>query len=129
MFASLEQWRHEWLSKVGVPTNSTAGWDFLAAISACASDATYHVMWIIIFNAVDDFGIREELEEPAKSEPQSMFAQTPAYRPRGNGKVNVEEVKTKLFQEAQHGALRIAGLAGVLASNGYLVSYLPSRAC
>jgi hypothetical protein len=94
-----------------------------------ASDATYHVLWVILFNAVDDFGIREvnELRE-AGSSPR----QYPEYD-------QVETTKQKLLDEALRGALRISGLvrvsvlenrfkliqlylqAGVLASNGYLV--------
>jgi hypothetical protein len=29
-------WREQWLQHVGVPANSTADWDFISAISACA---------------------------------------------------------------------------------------------
>jgi hypothetical protein len=32
----LHDWEGQYLHQVGVPTDSTAGWDFLAAISACA---------------------------------------------------------------------------------------------
>jgi hypothetical protein len=99
LFAQLRAWKAAYLHQVGVPADSTAGWDFLAAISACASDATYHVLWVIVFNALDDFGVREENEAPGP----------------------VDKAKQELFDEALHGALRIAGLAGVLASNGYLV--------
>ncbi len=62
-------------------------------------------MWIILFNAVDDFGIKE-LNNPVNY-PLNM--------------AEVENVKRKVADEALHGALRIAGLAGVLTSNGYLV--------
>ncbi len=56
-------------------------------------------MWVILFNAVDDFGIRECIEvirmgnvPGASSDPQ------------------IEAVKHKLLDEALHAALRIAGL-------------------
>jgi hypothetical protein len=104
LFAQLRAWKVAHLATVGVPADSTAGWDFLAAISACASDATYHVMWVIMYNAVDDFGVREENDAGA-----------------GERLPAVDALKAALHEEALHGALRIAGLAGVLASNGYLV--------
>ena len=50
-------------------------------------------MWVIVFNAVDDFGIREQ-NGPASS-PNHL---------------QIESVKHKLLEEALHGALRIAGL-------------------
>lgn len=37
--------------------------------------------------------------------------------------IQFETAKRKLGEEALHGALRIAGLASVLTSNGYLVSF------
>ncbi|KAF6757465.1 hypothetical protein DFP72DRAFT_989340 [Ephemerocybe angulata] len=71
---ALNEWRNDYLSAVGVPANYSGTWDFVSAVSSCASDATYHI----------------------------------------------EAVKRKVADEALHGALRIAGLAGVLTSNGYL---------
>lgn len=64
-----------------------------------ASDATYHVMWVILFNAVDDFGIKE-LNESQRMNPLQTV--TP--------EVSMESAKQKLLDEALHGALRIAGL-------------------
>ncbi|KAG5648287.1 hypothetical protein DXG03_004857 [Asterophora parasitica] len=117
----LAEWREKYLNLVGVPSNFKGDWDFVSvsivyllgqltltrilaqAVSSCASDATYHVMWIILFNALDDFGVKEinnRSVEPANQ--------------------RIEEVKRKVLDEALHGALRIAGLAAVLTSNGYL---------
>ena len=62
-------------------------------------------MWIILFNALDDFGVREQNQMTATQSSQS----------------DIEVAKRKVADEALHGALRIAGLAGVLTSNGYLV--------
>jgi len=50
-------------------------------------------MWIILFNALDDFGVKEIND-------RSMDP--------NNGQI--EEVKRKVLDEALHGALRIAGL-------------------
>jgi hypothetical protein len=64
-------------------------------------------MWIILFSALDDFGIKELNSGVTHSD--NTFAE-------------IDAVKRKVADEALHGALRIAGLAGVLTSNGYLVS-------
>ena len=64
-------------------------------------------MWIILFSALDDFGIKEL--NSGISHTDSTLAE-------------IDAVKRKVADEALHGALRIAGLAGVLTSNGYLVS-------
>jgi hypothetical protein len=101
---ALTQWREEYFNLVGVPSNFEGTWDFVSAVSSCASDATYHVMWIILFNALDDFGVKE-------SGPQASL----------QDQEKIDIAKRRVADEALHGALRIAGLAGVLTSNGYLV--------
>ncbi|KAI0662247.1 hypothetical protein C8Q70DRAFT_1051719 [Cubamyces menziesii] len=106
----LNEWRDDHLHHVGVPPTFPADWDFVSAVTACASDATYHIMWIILCNALDDFGIRELNDGTRAGTPEAMLPQQP----------QIEEKKRKVMSEALHGALRIAGLAGVLASNGYL---------
>lgn len=78
-------------------------------------------MWIILFNALDDFGVKE-VGSPSNHH-------------------EIEAVKRRIAEEALHGALRISGLvrpllalfsvhlylmccnfkAAVLTSNGYLV--------
>ena len=63
-------------------------------------------MWIILFSALDDFGIKEL--NSGITHPDTL--------------AEIDTVKRKVADEALHGALRIAGLAGVLTSNGYLVS-------
>ena len=118
----LNEWRGEHLPRVGVPSDFEAEWDFVSAVSACtsvasfsplkveklrerlpvflflgASDATYHVMWVIVFNAVDDFGIKEQNDVTRAGSPVPNDLQ-------------IESVKHKLAEEALHGALRIAGL-------------------
>ena len=56
-------------------------------------------MWVIVFNAVDEFGIKEVNEAIRLSTMQSV-----------PGNPAIEGVKHKLLDEALHGALRIAGL-------------------
>ncbi|EKM51982.1 uncharacterized protein PHACADRAFT_212595 [Phanerochaete carnosa HHB-10118-sp] len=106
----LNEWKDEHLQRVGVPSNFAADWDFVSAVSACASDATYHIMWIVIFNALDDFGIREVNDIVRTGSPGHEH---PSYS-------QIETIKKKVSDDALHGALRIAGLAGVLSTNGYL---------
>ena len=64
-------------------------------------------MWIILFSALDDFGIKE-LNSGITHSDDTL--------------AEIDAAKRKIADEALHGALRIAGLAGVLTSNGYLVS-------
>lgn len=56
-------------------------------------------MWVIVFNAVDDFGIKEH-NENLRMNPMQAIPTNPT----------MESVKQKLLDEALHGALRIAGL-------------------
>jgi hypothetical protein len=88
-------------------------------------------MWVVLFSALDDFGIKEINEVTRMNQPLSMVQN---YQ-------QIDLVKRKVADEALHGALRIAGLvciqqpqwttthliwqAGVLTSNGYLVRLHP----
>ncbi|KAF8650147.1 hypothetical protein AX16_005382 [Volvariella volvacea WC 439] len=110
LVAGLFEWRDEYLAVVGVPSNFEGKWDFVSAVSSCASDATYHVMWIILFNALDDFGVKEVNE-------WARLGNAPAIMPNYE---QIDMTKRRVAEEALSGALRIAGLAGVLTSNGYL---------
>jgi len=106
----LHQWRDDFLVHVGVPSNFQADWDFVAAVSACTSDAQYHVMWVILHNAVEEFGIREINDAHNQGQDPTSIPDI----------LGIEGLKTSIAKEAVHGALRIAGLARVLTSNGYL---------
>ncbi|KAL4081081.1 hypothetical protein J3A83DRAFT_4204554 [Scleroderma citrinum] len=91
----LIEWRDAHLHKVGVPANLAADWDFVSAVSACASDAQYHVMWISLFNALDEYGIRDDSHS-------------------SNDKDKVTSVKQKVFEEALHASLRVSALVSHL---------------
>jgi hypothetical protein len=54
-----------------------------------------------MFNAIDDFGIREENESTGQA--PHLFPEHEL----------VEKVKDQLYDEALHGALRIAGLVSI----------------
>ncbi|KAH7340911.1 hypothetical protein B0J17DRAFT_716088 [Rhizoctonia solani] len=104
LITRLSRWRDVYLNTVGVPSNFEADWNFVAAVSACSSDATFHVMYIILHQAVEDFGIRD-LQRG--SDPSGINA-------------DIEPLQAALAGEAVHSALRIAALTGVLTTNGYL---------
>ncbi|KZT42624.1 hypothetical protein SISSUDRAFT_1116876 [Sistotremastrum suecicum HHB10207 ss-3] len=106
----LDNWRDEYLTRVGVPSNFQAEWDFVAAVSACSSDAQFHVLWVVLYNAIDEFGIREFNDATRSGQSPSRLVNY----------AQIEAVKNRVSDEALRGALRIAGLAGVLTSNGYL---------
>ena len=57
-------------------------------------------MWIVIFNALDDFGIREVNDVVRTGSPGNEH---PNY-------AQIEAIKKKVSDDALHGALRIAGL-------------------
>lgn len=96
----LHQWRDDFLVHVGVPSNFQADWDFVAAVSACTSDAQYHVMWIILHNAVEEFGIREVNDALNQGQNPTEISDF----------VAMETLKANIANEAVHGAIRIAGL-------------------
>lgn len=121
----MSDWKNAHLHRVGVSGGLNG--DFIGAISACwfslsplplplltlerltlvsgASDATYHVMWVIVFDAVDDFGIKEANDITRNHHPDLGPIQIPTH---------MEEVKGRIFDEALRGASRIAGLVRVL---------------
>lgn len=71
------------------------------ALDLGASDATYHVMWVIVFDAVDDFGIKELNDIERNHDHELGSPQVPT---------RMDEVRGKVFDEALRGASRIAGL-------------------
>ncbi|KAF8527530.1 hypothetical protein BU17DRAFT_39547 [Hysterangium stoloniferum] len=102
-------WRIDHLEKVGVP-GTQVNWDFLAAVAACGHDATYHIMWVILYQALREYGIREVNEA----------------KRTGNGPTNPSLIapftnaEVEVQKEALNAASRIAGLADLLTQSGYL---------
>jgi len=60
-------------------------------------------MWIILFNALDDFGVREVNEVIRTGNPPNATANY----------LQIDAAKRKVADESLHGALRIAGLVRV----------------
>ncbi|WWC89756.1 uncharacterized protein L201_004682 [Kwoniella dendrophila CBS 6074] len=96
-------WRDKYLSSVGIPTIWPNNWDFLQAISTCTVDCYYHNLWLIVHKAIQDFGIKEDINANG-----------------GGNKFEIDNMKRRIKEEAEHAALRIAALTGVLTENGYL---------
>lgn len=65
-----------------------------------------------MFSAVDDYGIREQNDLVRTGSPGET--NTTSHE-------EIENSKKKLYEDTLHGACRIAGLAGVLTSHGYMV--------
>ena len=57
-------------------------------------------MWVILFNALDDFGVREVNDLLRTGSPRNVLPNS----------AQIETIKRKVMDEASHGALRIAGL-------------------
>ncbi|THV05239.1 hypothetical protein K435DRAFT_117888 [Dendrothele bispora CBS 962.96] len=112
----LRTWRDKYLARVGVP-KTYDGWDFVTTVSCFASDAQYHVMWIVLFTAMDDFGIKELNEAERMGTPPGGNS---GGIPIVDNRHYLDEVARKIGEEAVNGALRIAALVSVLTSNEYL---------
>lgn len=63
-------------------------------------------MWIILFNAVDDFGVRELNEVHRSGAHMSVSYTNP----------EIEQTKQQIMKETLHGALRISGLVRTATS-------------
>ncbi|KAF8587579.1 hypothetical protein K439DRAFT_1630576 [Ramaria rubella] len=116
LMRELNVWRADNLDKVGVPGPgsqiSQSNWDFLAAVSACGHDATYHVMWIILYQALREFGLRE------MNEMKRTVNGVANHHPHLASQFSATEAQVQ--KEALNAASRIAGLSNLLESNSYL---------
>lgn len=100
-------WRDKYIAKLGVPSKWPEQWDFLAAISSCSTDAYYHCLWMIVHGAIKEFGLQDELDA-------AKDGGIPV------NQVELESLKRRIREEAEHGATRMAALVGTLTENGYL---------
>lgn len=83
-------WRNQYYDTLSVPAIWPDDWDFLAVINACTMDVMYHVTWVVLGQAIADYGIMEELS--------------------GTASLQTAELQRRIILEADHGALRIAAL-------------------
>lgn len=110
----LAAWRDEFLPLVGVPTVWPSDWDFVAAVGACTNDANYHLLCIIIAQTIREFGIAELRQIDRGT---LTYGNTTEL---DNVRMQAEKMRDRVLQDALHGALRIAALTSVLATNSYL---------
>lgn len=130
----LQDWEEKYLQFVGVPEHFKAEWDFITAVSACeltvpssppllrdtnrdigTIDAQYHIMWVILQQAVDEFKI---LEAKHLTDDQGHRRR---YGPEDSPIIAAAaELERSVEVKATTGALRIANLVGVLTNNNYL---------
>ncbi|PWN50135.1 hypothetical protein IE53DRAFT_362612 [Violaceomyces palustris] len=129
----IERWKANHLHKVGVPTPSwPSHWDYIAAVTACCSDISFHILWIMVFEAIDEFGIRGTDRSEASclegnkplatlSSVQRSVSESTTTHPSPEPDLNqVNLLKVKVEDAALSGALRVAALTDVLSTNGYL---------
>ncbi|GJJ13338.1 hypothetical protein Clacol_007590 [Clathrus columnatus] len=107
---SIYEWQAKHLDKVGVPS-SQVNWDFLAAVNACGHDALYHTLWIILYQAIQEFGIREIHEIKRTIDVSSHL---------NSDHAQYAATEDQVRKEALNSASRIACLADLLTQNGYL---------
>ena len=72
-------------------------------VSRFASDAQYHVMWIILFNAADDFNVKEFNDGQRAGTPPAMMP----------NRANIDDLLQSLALEAVESATRISTLVRV----------------
>ncbi|KAF8311058.1 hypothetical protein DL93DRAFT_2061489 [Clavulina sp. PMI_390] len=112
--AALTKWRDQHLGVVGANNDLQNIGDYVAAVTACTIDCSYHVMWIELVHAISDYGIKEInlAVEKAREDSQktSMFSAL----------ADMLDTERMIATEAFKSATRIAGLAGVLTTNGYM---------
>jgi hypothetical protein len=134
----LMRWRDEHLGTVGATNDLQNHADYVAAVGACectfslsrfgldmliveslgASDCSYNVLWIILSQAMEDFGIKEVNEMTRSSAPARVL-------PNGEGSgtplgipahlAPMVELERAVANEAFKSATRIAGLVCLVA--------------
>ncbi|KAF8339594.1 uncharacterized protein EI90DRAFT_2966748 [Cantharellus anzutake] len=146
----LRQWRDEHLGKLGATNDLQNHSDYVTAVGACSIDCSYNVLWIILSQAIEDFGIKEvkSAYRVAASGAVSMTPLTGSHDPTTSNVTPpsgqaahagfstaadasvpkgvpqdaavMVDLERSVANDAFNGATRIAGLAGVLTSNGYM---------
>lgn len=120
-------WRENHLALVGAPYPAwPPHWNFADAVTACASDMNYHIVWILMWEAIEEFGIAELKVSNASAyntETSARYGSSPATRTKGEMELDQSKIRglsARIYDEALNGALRSANLSQVLCDNGYL---------
>jgi hypothetical protein len=124
-------WRINHLAAVGAPSPTwPSHWNFADAVTACSSDMNYHIVWILMWEAIEEFGIAE-LKATTLSSYQATVSHTDGHQGPGLGpptttaemelvQSKIRGLRTRIYDEALNSALRSASLIQVLCDNGYL---------
>lgn len=78
-------------------------------MAACSADVSHHALWLVLHRALEESGVEEERNGGIGMGMGGMGIE-----------VEVESVKSRLKEESEHAALRIAALVAVLMENEYL---------
>ncbi|KAK8869613.1 hypothetical protein IAR55_000180 [Kwoniella newhampshirensis] len=97
------QLRGDFVSRLGVPSKWPEEWDFIQAMTACATDSFWHCLWLVVDRAIVEFGVKEEKSGVG-----------------GGWMLEVDNVKRRIREESEHAALRITALVAVLTEAGYM---------
>lgn len=121
------RWRSTHLPNVGAPDPDwPSHWKFADAVTACSSDINYQIIWVLIWQAVDEFGIAE-----LKVNDLSSFASVSLQHGESIGipttvaEMELEQSKIgglrkSIYDEALKASLRCADLSGMLCDFDYL---------
>ncbi|UZJ57322.1 hypothetical protein CBS101457_006642 [Exobasidium rhododendri] len=136
-------WRENHLASVGAPSPIwPSHWNFADAVTACSSDLNYHIVWILMWEAIEEFGIAElkATTLPAYQAAALRYQQQQQQGQGGRGvdsnsgslastttaaememdQSKIRGLRSRIYDEALNGALRSANLIQVLCDNGYL---------
>ena len=126
LITNLNRWRDQHLARFGMPNYANADWGFLEAVNMSSNDALYHIFWVVLFNAVEEFGIKELRDAGltvSMTSDSPVASEIPGHSVAALDPVligQIEEARGTLQNEAGLGALRIAELVNVLAQQNYL---------
>lgn len=121
------RWRSNHLALVGAPDPDwPSHWKFADAVTACASDINYQIIWVLMWQAIDEYGIAElkatslaqynqvTLRHGTSTGVPAMMAEMELDQSKVNG------LRRAIYNEALKGALRCADLSRMLCDFDYL---------
>lgn len=121
------RWRSSHLALVGAPdTDWPSQWKFADAVTACSSDLNYHVVWLLMWQAIDEYGIAElKANNLAQYNAACTRHGTSSGLPVTMAEMELDQSKVNgmrnaIYEEALKAALRSANLAKMLHDFDYL---------
>ncbi|PWN37300.1 uncharacterized protein FA14DRAFT_107151, partial [Meira miltonrushii] len=121
------RWRSSHLALVGAPDQDwPSQWKFADAVTACSSDLNYHVVWLLMWQAIDEYGIAElKANNLAQYNAACTRHGTSSGLPVTMAEMELDQSKVNgmrnaIYEEALKAALRSANLAKMLHDFDYL---------